>query len=69
MGELDEYSLHGECPVKKGVKWLANSWINVDPDHQQQESYQRLVAQKHRTKSGLEEYYQSVSHSDFHQDL
>ncbi|KAF6717156.1 Transmembrane prolyl 4-hydroxylase [Oryzias melastigma] len=69
MGELDEYSLHGECPVKRGVKWVANSWINVDPDHQQQESYQRLVAQKYRTKSGLEDYYQSVSHTDFHQDL
>ncbi|KAM7404830.1 hypothetical protein PAMP_012141 [Pampus punctatissimus] len=69
MGELDEYSLHGDCPVKRGVKWVANSWVNVDPDHQQQARYQRLVAQSHRAKSGMEEHYQPLSHSDLHQDL
>mmetsp|Transcript_16257 Transcript_16257/g.18411 ORF Transcript_16257/g.18411 Transcript_16257/m.18411 type:complete len:509 (-) Transcript_16257:133-1659(-) len=26
-GELDPYSLHGGCPVIKGVKWSANVWI------------------------------------------
>ncbi|XP_029292508.1 LOW QUALITY PROTEIN: transmembrane prolyl 4-hydroxylase-like [Cottoperca gobio] len=69
MGELDEYSLHGDCPVRRGVKWMANSWVNVDPDHQQQARYQRLVAQRHRSKSGMEEHYQPLSHSDLHQDL
>ncbi|XP_054464766.1 transmembrane prolyl 4-hydroxylase-like [Anoplopoma fimbria] len=69
MGELDEYSLHGDCPVRRGVKWTANSWVNVDPDHQQQLRYQRLVAQRHRAKSGTEEHYQPLSHSDLHQDL
>ncbi|XP_068997542.1 transmembrane prolyl 4-hydroxylase-like [Embiotoca jacksoni] len=69
MGELDEYSLHGDCPVRRGVKWVANSWVNVDPDHQQQARYQRLVAQRHRAKSGIEDHYQSLSHSDLHQDL
>ncbi|XP_044207239.1 transmembrane prolyl 4-hydroxylase-like [Thunnus albacares] len=69
MGELDEYSLHGDCPVKRGVKWVANSWVNVDPDHQQQARYQRLVDQRHRAKSGMEEHYQPLSHSDLHQDL
>ncbi|XP_059189382.1 transmembrane prolyl 4-hydroxylase-like [Centropristis striata] len=69
MGELDEYSLHGDCPVKHGVKWIANSWVNVDPDHQQQVRYQTLVAQRHRVKSGMEEHYQPVSHSALHQDL
>ncbi|KAM9350982.1 transmembrane prolyl 4-hydroxylase-like [Symphorus nematophorus] len=69
MGELDEYSLHGDCPVRRGVKWVANSWVNVDPDHQQQARYQRLVAQRHRAKSGMEEHYQPLSHSDLHQDL
>ncbi|XP_034732334.1 transmembrane prolyl 4-hydroxylase-like [Etheostoma cragini] len=69
MGELDEYSLHGDCPVRRGVKWIANSWVNVDPDHQQQARYQRLVAQRHRAKSGMEEHYQPLSHSDLHQDL
>eukprot|EP00064_Thunnus_orientalis_P009427 superscaffoldBa00001197_g9451 len=63
MGELDEYSLHGDCPVKRGVKWVANSWVNVDPDHQQQARYQRLVDQRHRAKSGMEEHYQPLSHS------
>lgn len=69
MGELDEYSLHGECPVRRGVKWTANSWVNVDPDHQQQARYQRLVAKRQRAKSGMEEHYQPLSHSDLHQDL
>lgn len=67
MGELDEYSLHGDCPVRRGVKWVANSWINVDPDYQQQARYQRVVAQRHQAKSGMD--YQSLSHSDLHQDL
>ena len=26
-GELDEYSLHGACPVKEGIKWAANKWV------------------------------------------
>lgn len=26
-GALDPYSLHGACPVKKGVKWAANKWV------------------------------------------
>ncbi|XP_056240332.1 transmembrane prolyl 4-hydroxylase-like [Seriola aureovittata] len=69
MGELDEYSLHGDCPVRRGVKWVANSWVNVDPDYQMQARYQRLVAQRHRAKSTMEEHYQPLSHSDLHQDL
>uniref|UniRef100_A0A3Q3WQ22 Fe2OG dioxygenase domain-containing protein n=1 Tax=Mola mola TaxID=94237 RepID=A0A3Q3WQ22_MOLML len=69
MGELDEYSLHGDCPVRHGVKWVAYSWVNVDPDHQQQARYQRLVAQRHQSKSGMEEHYQPLSHSNLHQDL
>ncbi|KAM8829848.1 transmembrane prolyl 4-hydroxylase-like [Synchiropus picturatus] len=67
MGELDEYSLHGDCPVSRGLKWVANSWVNVDPDLQQQTRYQRLVAQ--RRSSGREEHYQPLSHSELHQDL
>ncbi|XP_041861069.1 transmembrane prolyl 4-hydroxylase-like [Melanotaenia boesemani] len=69
MGELDEFSLHGDCPVGRGVKWVANSWVNVDPNHQQQARYQRLVAQRQHVKPGMEDHYQSVSHSDLHQDL
>lgn len=26
-GGRDEYSLHGACPVKEGVKWAANKWV------------------------------------------
>ncbi|XP_077424496.1 transmembrane prolyl 4-hydroxylase-like [Vanacampus margaritifer] len=69
MGELDEYSLHGDCPVKRGLKWVANSWVNVDPDYQQQARYQRLVAERHRADSGMEEQPQPLSHFDLHQDL
>lgn len=69
MGELDEYSLHGDCPVRRGVKWTANSWVNVDPDHRQQARYQRLVAQRHQDKSGMEDRYHPLSHTDLHQDL
>ena len=29
MGSLDHYSFHGGCEVKKGRKWIANSWISV----------------------------------------
>lgn len=26
-GAMDEYSLHGACPVKEGIKWAANKWV------------------------------------------
>ena len=26
-GELDKNSLHGACPVLKGMKWGANLWV------------------------------------------
>ncbi|XP_068609231.1 transmembrane prolyl 4-hydroxylase-like [Brachionichthys hirsutus] len=69
MGELDEYSLRGDCPVRRGVKWVANSWVNVDPNHQQQQRYQRRVAQRHQADPGTEEHYQPLQHSELHQDL
>eukprot|EP00759_Apiculatamorpha_spiralis_P008847 PhF_6_TR15686/c0_g1_i1/m.24397/K00472/P4HA; prolyl 4-hydroxylase len=28
-GELDTFSLHGGCPVKKGVKWGGTQWLRV----------------------------------------
>lgn len=68
MGELDEYSLHGSCPVIRGVKWVAKSWVNVDPDPQRQARYQRLVTYRERRKEGREEE-RSNHHSDLHQDL
>lgn len=70
MGELDEYSLHGDCPVRRGLKWLANSWVNVDPEQQQQDRYHRLVAQRHHSQpAGQELEQQQPQHSNLHQDL
>jgi len=31
MGEMDYYSLHGGCDVRKGVKWMANNWLVAAP--------------------------------------
>uniref|UniRef100_A0A8C7IER9 Prolyl 4-hydroxylase, transmembrane a n=1 Tax=Oncorhynchus kisutch TaxID=8019 RepID=A0A8C7IER9_ONCKI len=69
MGEVDEYSLHGDCPVTRGVKWVANSWVNVDPDHQRQARYQRLVTHRQEGKPGREEREPPLPHSNHHQDL
>ncbi|XP_076124824.1 transmembrane prolyl 4-hydroxylase [Alosa pseudoharengus] len=46
VGEQDEYSLHGGCVVTSGTKWVANNWINVDPDYHRQARYQELVSQQ-----------------------
>eukprot|EP00063_Salmo_salar_P013347 XP_013988182.1 PREDICTED: transmembrane prolyl 4-hydroxylase-like [Salmo salar] len=46
VGEQDEYSLHGGCVVTRGTKWVANNWINIDPDYQRQARYQQLVSQQ-----------------------
>ncbi|KAM6927973.1 transmembrane prolyl 4-hydroxylase [Xenentodon cancila] len=45
VGEQDEYALHGGCVVTHGTKWVANKWINIDPDYQRQARYQQLVSQ------------------------
>ena len=31
LGERDDYTLHGGCGVRSGVKWIANNWITA-PD-------------------------------------
>uniref|UniRef100_A0A7N6AXF0 Transmembrane prolyl 4-hydroxylase n=1 Tax=Anabas testudineus TaxID=64144 RepID=A0A7N6AXF0_ANATE len=46
VGEQDEYAVHGGCVVTKGIKWIANKWINIDPDYQRQARYQQLVSQQ-----------------------
>ncbi|KAJ3586940.1 hypothetical protein NHX12_013331 [Muraenolepis orangiensis] len=70
MGEVDEYSLHGACPVRRGEKWVAYSWVNVDPDHRRQARYQRLVSHgQGEAQPGPEERYRPLSHSQLHQDL
>lgn len=32
LGQLDRYTFHGGCDVKRGTKWIANSWISVGED-------------------------------------
>jgi len=29
LGEIDEWSLHGGCEVRKGEKWIANMWLTA----------------------------------------
>ncbi|XP_028826254.1 transmembrane prolyl 4-hydroxylase isoform X2 [Denticeps clupeoides] len=67
VGELDEYSLHGGCVVASGTKWVANNWINVDPDYQRQAHYQEMVSQKHQAEDSPEP--RPMQHSDAHIDL
>ncbi|XP_051518847.1 transmembrane prolyl 4-hydroxylase isoform X1 [Myxocyprinus asiaticus] len=63
VGELDEFSLHGDCLVTRGFKWTGIVWVNIDPDQQRQERYQRLVSWH------PEEQSKRAEHSDLHQDL
>ncbi|XP_077460106.1 transmembrane prolyl 4-hydroxylase [Stigmatopora argus] len=44
VGEQDEYALHGGCVVTHGTKWVANKWINIDPDYKRQARYEQLVS-------------------------
>lgn len=44
VGEQDEYSLHGGCIVIQGTKWIANNWINIDPDIQRQLRFQQAIS-------------------------
>ena len=31
LGAMDQYSLHGGCDIRKGVKWMANNWLTAPP--------------------------------------
>ena len=64
VGELDEFSLHGDCMATRGSKWIGSIWINVDPDRQRQERYQRLVSGQ-----PLRSEEHGTEHNDLHQDL
>lgn len=71
VGEQDEYSLHGGCMVTRGTKWVANNWINVDPDYQRQARYQQLVSQQQEIEEQEEitSELNSEQHTEAHQDL
>lgn len=34
LGQLDQYTFHGGCDVKRGTKWIANNWISVGEDRE-----------------------------------
>ncbi|XP_061687488.1 transmembrane prolyl 4-hydroxylase [Syngnathoides biaculeatus] len=65
VGEQDEYALHGGCVVTRGTKWVANKWINIDPDFQRQARYEQLVS--HRPEDEDDE--ELTSNFDIHQEL
>ncbi|KAJ4927227.1 hypothetical protein JOQ06_014962 [Pogonophryne albipinna] len=70
VGEQDEYALHGGCMVTQGTKWVANKWINVDPDYQRQARYQQLVSQQPEDDDDEDlTLNQDTQSSDIHQDL
>uniref|UniRef100_A0A8C7YXD1 Transmembrane prolyl 4-hydroxylase n=1 Tax=Oryzias sinensis TaxID=183150 RepID=A0A8C7YXD1_9TELE len=70
VGEQDEYSLHGGCVVTHGTKWVANKWINVDPDYQRQARYQQLVSQLPQDESDEAPAPNAdTQHSSVHQEL
>ncbi|KAM4613511.1 transmembrane prolyl 4-hydroxylase [Polymixia lowei] len=70
VGEQDEYSLHGGCVVTHGTKWVANKWINIDPDYQRQARYQQLVSQLPEDEDDEGAMPNPELHSsDIHQDL
>ena len=35
LGELDEYTLHGGCPIHRGKKWISNFWIKTTDDKEE----------------------------------
>ncbi|CAL1609349.1 unnamed protein product [Knipowitschia caucasica] len=71
VGEQDEYALHGGCVVTHGTKWVANKWINVDPDYQRQTRYQQLVSQQpdHTDEDDTSTVSSDAHSSSLHQDL
>ncbi|KAG7277837.1 hypothetical protein CRUP_006737 [Coryphaenoides rupestris] len=69
VGEQDQYSLHGGCVVTQGTKWVANKWINIDPDYQRQVRYQQLVSQTPEDEEDEDGLVFSHSVHDTHQDL
>ncbi|XP_041837407.1 transmembrane prolyl 4-hydroxylase [Melanotaenia boesemani] len=71
VGEQDEFALHGGCVVTRGTKWVANKWINIDPDYQRQALYQQLVSQlpeDDEDDEGLT-LNKDMQHASIHQEL
>ncbi|XP_048760158.2 transmembrane prolyl 4-hydroxylase-like isoform X2 [Ostrea edulis] len=58
LGPLDEFTFHGGCPVKKGIKWIANFWVKTtDQKMKDLKKMQKFYkeATKHKPKISKEE--------------
>lgn len=55
--------------VTRGTKWIANKWINIDPDYQRQIRYQQLVSQHPEDGDDGLTLNPDLQSSDIHQDL
>ncbi|KAM4721116.1 LOW QUALITY PROTEIN: transmembrane prolyl 4-hydroxylase [Rhinophrynus dorsalis] len=70
VGDLDEFALHGGCLVTAGTKWIANNWINVDPNKQRQLWFQQEMARYAKDDSeNPTEWTVDKSYKDLHVDL
>ncbi|XP_078066058.1 transmembrane prolyl 4-hydroxylase-like [Mustelus asterias] len=68
VGEQDEYSLHGGCVVTRGTKWIANNWINIDPDVQRQIQFQQAIS-KYANEETPAEWAVDNIYQDLHVEL
>ncbi|XP_022313337.1 transmembrane prolyl 4-hydroxylase-like [Crassostrea virginica] len=50
LGSLDEFTFHGGCPVKKGIKWIANFWVKTT-DHKMKDLKKMQKFYKESTKN------------------
>ncbi|XP_044133795.1 LOW QUALITY PROTEIN: transmembrane prolyl 4-hydroxylase [Bufo gargarizans] len=70
VGDLDEFALHGGCLVTEGIKWIANNWINVDPNKSRQLWFQQEMARYAKEdQEGQKEWTVDKSYKDIHMDL
>ncbi|XP_040262862.1 transmembrane prolyl 4-hydroxylase [Bufo bufo] len=70
VGDLDEFALHGGCLVTQGTKWIANNWINVDPNKSRQLWFQQEMARYAKEdQEGQKEWTVDKSYTDIHMDL
>ncbi|KAG8127923.1 hypothetical protein E2320_014801 [Naja naja] len=70
VGDIDEYSLHGGCLVTEGTKWIANNWINVDPNKRRQLQFQEEMARYINSENeDQSEWTMDKSYSNVHVEL
>ncbi|XP_068108787.1 transmembrane prolyl 4-hydroxylase [Hyperolius riggenbachi] len=69
VGDVDEFALHGGCLVTEGTKWIANNWINVDPNQTRQLWFQQEMARYAKDDSDKQEWTVDKSYRDMHVDL